>query len=329
MNSAIIDRIRGTIFGHAVGDALGLGTEFLSKSDVARLYPHGLRSYEQIFRDGHRGRWATGDWTDDTDQMLCILDSLLERNRVDINHIAQRLKSWMNHGFPEFGDSGGMGIGRTVLRVLNHPNFFRDPHGAAEDIWNETNRSAAANGGVMRTSVLGVYEFTDILAAAKNAEDVCKITHFDPRCVASCVAVSVAISLLIYGEPVDRAIKVAVDYGAGHDRRLLDYVDASLEALALDEGLNAGEWDAIGYTFKSFGAGFWALKNATSYLDGILAVIHEGGDADTNASVAGALLGASFGIGGIPPDLLYGLKYYRALEGRVTQMIDMMQRMEK
>lgn len=39
----------------------------------------------------------------------------------------------------------------------------------------------APNGAVMRTSVLGIHRFHDMDHVTKNAADVAKITHFDPR----------------------------------------------------------------------------------------------------------------------------------------------------
>ncbi len=48
MDAAIADRIRGVLFGQAVGDALGFGAEFLSRSAVQTAYPEGLHSYAQI-----------------------------------------------------------------------------------------------------------------------------------------------------------------------------------------------------------------------------------------------------------------------------------------
>jgi ADP-ribosylglycohydrolase len=43
-----IDQIRGVIFGQAFGDALGLGTDFMSIDQVQHHYPQGLRQVEQI-----------------------------------------------------------------------------------------------------------------------------------------------------------------------------------------------------------------------------------------------------------------------------------------
>ena len=145
-NETIKERFLGTIFGQAVGDALGLSTEFMSKQEVDRFYPNGIGDYSQIVQDDHRRRWQRGDWTDDTDMMLCILDSFVACQKVDVLDIARRFKEWMMNG--------GMGIGRHTYNVMALGDYTSNPQKAAEIIWKMGKKKAAANGAVMRTSVV-------------------------------------------------------------------------------------------------------------------------------------------------------------------------------
>ena len=110
MEHKTIDRFRGCLYGQAIGDALGLGTEFMTDEDIAGKYPHGLQHYKQIYQDRHRKRWEIGDWTDDTDMMLCIADEVIEDKGVNFYNIARHFKDWAN-GTP-------MGIGENTYKVL-------------------------------------------------------------------------------------------------------------------------------------------------------------------------------------------------------------------
>ena len=160
-NETIKERFLGTIFGQAVGDALGLSTEFMSKQEVERFYPNGIENYSQIVQDDHRRRWQRGDWTDDTDMMLCILDSFVACQKVDILDIARRFKEWMMNG--------GMGIGRHTYNVMALGDYTSNPQKAAEIIWKMGKKKAAANGAVMRTSVVGLMKDNVANAAVAGA----------------------------------------------------------------------------------------------------------------------------------------------------------------
>ena len=46
----------GCLHGQAIGDALGVGSEFMSKQYVIRNYPGGLKNYDWI------QRWTKGAW---------------------------------------------------------------------------------------------------------------------------------------------------------------------------------------------------------------------------------------------------------------------------
>jgi len=314
------DHLKGLVFGQAVGDALGLGAEFMSKTEVASRYGEtGLHSYSQIIQDRHRRNWPIGSWTDDTDQMLCIFDSLLENHSVDIYDIAHRIHSWVK--------GGGRGIGQLTSMAVSSNIFLSDPHSAAKEAWIMTAKRAASNGGVMRTSILGAWEYTSLEKVKENAERVCRITHYDPRCVGSCVAVSIAISLLLQGETeikkiFDSVIQHTSEYSPEIIRFLQKAREESIESLNLDEGYKPREPNCIGYTFKAMSAGFWSLMHASSFEQGILQIVNEGGDADTNAAVAGAMLGARDGFDCIPYRLTAELQNGSDLERRVNELLE-------
>jgi ADP-ribosylglycohydrolase len=306
------DRIRGVIFGQAIGDALGLGTEFMSADAVRSHYPEGLSAYHQIIQDAHRSRWRQGDWTDDTDQFLCILDSILEQGGVQPLDIAERFLRWSREE--------GMGIGRTMLKVLSLPGYAAEPEKAARFVWERGRRDLAPNGAVMRTSILGVWDHTDHQRVLANAAAVCKLTHYDPRCVDSCRLISGLIAHSLRGE--QGQVQAPTDLVPDLDPRVIEHLMA-LHGKALDAH-DLDEPERIGYTLKAMGAGWWAYHHAPSFAEGLLQVVHAGGDADTNGAVVGSVLGARFGFSAIPTSWVEGLNRRDALMERADRLIALM-----
>ncbi|CAF5177449.1 unnamed protein product, partial [Rotaria magnacalcarata] len=96
-------------------------------------------------------RWKRGDWTDDTDQWILILDTLTE-GKGDEKVFAKKLKRWIENGFREVGDSVGMGLGANVQQVVYSDGYLTDPLKISEMVWERSNRQAAPNGAVMRCS---------------------------------------------------------------------------------------------------------------------------------------------------------------------------------
>ena len=309
INESVKDKVKGVIYGQAIGDALGLGTEGMTDEDMAWKYPNGISHYSDIFQDRHRKRWKIGDWTDDTDMMLCIANAVIKDKGVNFTSIARNFKEW--------ADGEPMGIGETTYKVLSFGDYVEKPFDASKMLWEMSHQQSAANGGVMRTSIVGLFP----KAVEECALNICRLTHYDPRCVGSCAIVSLLIHSLVYEEEKLSYHKI-VDIAQKYDSRIREYIDLSLNTDI--RALELQDWDSVGYTLKTLAAGLWAYWNAPSFGEGLLSVVRAGGDADTNAAVAGAILGAKFGFGAIPPEYVDGLIYKDQLEEVILGMIELL-----
>lgn len=309
------DAVKGCLFGNALGDATGLATEFLSKQRIEEYYGPSFTFSPgcSVFPDVHRVSFTPGDWTDDTDQLILALISLLEtRGIFDPRNFANKLLDWKEHGFPGLGDSSGCGLGQMTKAVL--------PITVAMEVWERSGRKNAANGAIMRTAIAGIPFFWDVGIVEKNAVEMCLTTHADPRCVTSCVIVSRIIALILQEKnngltiDIESILNTSLERGVKYlttseeKEELVHFTDPTndLSALCLDE---AGK---IGFTYKCMGVGLWALRQAQrgkGFADIIQDITKEGGDADTNCAVAGALVGAYIGFDQLPQGWLKNMPY--------------------
>jgi len=329
-----VDRARGALYGQAIGDALGIAGEFKGPKLLAAKYGTGPIEYERVSRQ-NGSTWEPGEWSDDTEQALCILDAWIEEGgdlSPDGVSLAKEFLRW--------AETNGKGMGNHTWNVLSSGMYSLDPIAIAKDVWERSGKNSAANGAVMRTSVVGILDPLDLARTETLAITAARVTHYDPRCVAGAVAVSTAIAALVSGMEVGTALLVGQHAGQKYDPEVAKYARMSLEDLDLAEGMegsNAVRRPPIGYTYKCMGAGFWALRQAHSevladhygqqpikplpvFREVLQRVILAGGDTDTNGAVAGAMMGAFFGFDGLPEDLVVGLHDREQLDRRLAAL---------
>lgn len=285
------NKMLGCLYGQAIGNALGIISEFLSKKEIQNMYPNGISSYPY-----DKGVWED----DDTNQMLCVLDELCENKCIIPQSLAKKLDYWL--------ESDGRGCGNLAYQVIRHRDFLTNPFQAAYDRWNLSHREAAPNGGIMRTSVIGLLPEN----VEANAVVGCKVTHYDPRCIGSCVIASIIIHNLVwnnYEMTYDEIKNIALKY----DERICEWIDMAYKGNLSDLNLEGPE--GIGYTLRTLSAALWCYWHAKSFEEGLLAIVNEGGDADTNGAIACVILGAKFGYNAIPKyyiENLYNEELYRS-----------------
>jgi len=295
----IRDRFRGCLLGLAIGDALGAAVEGIKEEQVAELYG--------TVRDYHpTAGFQLGEFTDDASLALAMAEAIIAQGKVDLDAIAEAFLHWKR--------TDGRGIGRLTWEALNLLEAGEKPLDAGRLAWERSGKRSAGNGAVMRCAPIALLHWRDQQRLVEDSIVTSQITHYDPRCTWSCVAVNTAIAALVRGEsdPLVQA-KAAVD---GHDSELEQALDAvETEALA---DMKLDGWD-MGYTILTTKAAFAALMQFEDFEEGLVTVVSKGGDTDTNGAVAGALLGARCGSSMLPWRLVEGLvereRVLRAADG--------------
>lgn len=286
-------KIKGALFGFAIGDALGHGTEFMSRREVKRRYPDGLKEYSQIINDAHRAFWPKGAWTSETSTLILLVMSIVENEAILPMDVARRLRNWfLEHP---------TGISSDVRWVLNQESFVTDPVATAERVWAEMGHDNCPNDALGKAIIAGIWN-RDYRA---DSVTLCRLTHPQPRCITSSTVIAkMAHSLMwhnssaAYEEIVDIARKGCPD--------TLPYIETArfgnIQDLKLDDP------EDFWYVRKAMAAALWAAWHCTSPEEALHKVVAEGGDADTNAALATSLLGLKFGFDSIPEKYIVGLR---------------------
>ncbi|MCC6442590.1 MAG: ADP-ribosylglycohydrolase family protein [Armatimonadetes bacterium] len=292
-----IDRFKGCILGLACADALGGTVEFLSPGQIEAQ--HGQ------LRDITGGGWlnlAPGEYTDDTQMMRCLLESILACGQVAPEDVARRFAEWAASGPKDIGN-----LTCAACRYLREGVRWDQ---AGLRAWEDSGRSSAGNGGLMRCAPVGLLHFRRPERLDADSRDTCRITHQDPRCQESCVVLNRAVACLVRGEPV--TLKPLTEGIA--DAATLATVRAAMNP----------DWDASGhiegFTLDTLGMALWALARFDSFEEGIVRVVNLGGDADTTGAVTGALLGARFGLSALPGRWLAVLQNRDELEQMASDL---------
>jgi ADP-ribosyl-[dinitrogen reductase] hydrolase len=275
-------RAVGSIVGLAIGDALGAPFEFRRRSQVA--FP--LPAFELPWNG-----MPPGTWTDDTAMAMNLWTSLIDHGgTLDLGDVMDRHLAWFGSDPPDIGNQTRAALTLAWEGTAEPARVVFERRGP---------EVSAGNGSVMYCAPLGVVRARRPELLVEEAPALSRLTHWDGRCQTACLAVTSAVAALVRGEAADAAVLAALAVVADREG------GEELEFLVAEAG-RARPIDGPDMGFTLFTAGI-ALQVAGEGLDfeeGLRYVVGLGGDTDTNAAVAGALLGALHGIDSIPPGWL-------------------------
>lgn len=286
LTAAQQDRATGAIVGMAVGNALGNGYAFEPRPAPGRVK----------MRVGGLGPYGAGEWADDMDMALPLLEVLAQG--VDIateagqDAVAQRWAQWF---------ATAKDVAPVVAKVLS----AYDPALGAESLRRVATQhqgpdaaSPAGNASLMRTTplTLGYLHDPDQLAAVSRLYS--GLTHANPQAAQACALWNLAQREAILNGRFDLGaglpwLPEASQSGWDH---LITRAEIGLpQDFAIHNGLVTQliqtVWSAINHVDDG---------GPEHFEKTLRLVISAGGDTGTAGAIAGGLLGARWGVSTIP-----------------------------
>lgn len=280
--------MRGLLLGTAVGDALGLPAEGVSRPRARKLFQGRWR---------HRFLLGRGMLSDDTEHSLFVAQSLLahpDSPERFTRRLAWCLRLWFL-GLPA-------GIGLATLRSILKLWAGVDPRRSG--VWS------AGNGAAMRAAPIGAFFAGSREKLDAYLEAATRMTHRDPRALTGVRAVALLAARAICepARPEFSELRCLLQE-AGDDPEWNEILAAM--ATASQDGLSVADFarslglarGVTGYVYHTVPVAAYAwFRHFRSFEDTLSAVLDCGGDSDSTGAIAGALAGAVAGERGIPAD---------------------------
>nr|DAP81205.1 MAG TPA: hypothetical protein [Caudoviricetes sp.] len=270
------DRVRGALYGVAVGDALGAPLEFMNATQIKQQYGAPVR--EMV-----GGGWlslAPGETTDDTDMTLAVCEGIMESPSAPIEPIGRRFIQWV--------DTQPKDVGMTCMRSIQAARTNLAAGMDAEVAWDAAGKRTAeengdrsgGNGALMRT-IGTALAYEDAEERAERTTQIAEMTHYDDLSSDIC---------RYYADAVHRFIKDEQDAGL-----IPLYTMAGVSEYGFSNCVNPSGWAP-----ESMECAFFAFITEGDFENALITAVNLGGDADTIGAITGGLAGAYYGYNAIP-----------------------------
>jgi ADP-ribosylglycohydrolase/fructose-1,6-bisphosphatase/inositol monophosphatase family enzyme len=258
-----LPRAQGAMLGQVIGDSLGSRVEQKPAAEIEQLYPGGLRD----LGDGGPYHTIAGQPTDDSEMALTLARSIVREKKYHAEKVLDAYRAWLT--------SRPVDVGVTTERGL----------------LGLVTTESESNGSLMRCSPLGVWAAGDPALAARTARDDSALTHANPVCLEACAAYCAAIAAGVGGANREEMFEAAAAHAKGPAH---EAVKRAAKGIAPSDFFTHQGWVLV-----ALQNAFWCL-HTLEFEEALVTTAGRGGDTDTNAAIAGALLGALHGREAIP-----------------------------
>ena len=325
--SKLQDKIRGSVVGGAVGDALGYPVEFIySYEEICAKYgDDGVTEYDLSYPWlPDSDRYCQALFSDDTQMTLYTAEGLLEAEKSGKPIPATVCNAYLAWWGGQVCKNVKI-LYESELAKISAVNQRRAPGNtcisALFQVYNGKDpiNGSKGCGGIMRVAPVGLYGAVHdwpLEKTARLAGELAEITHLHPLSTYSSAALAVIVQLCTQSEEVDveafkafvrKSLEVIGDV-YGKDANCMEELTMIVEkAIRLETNL-LRDWEIIE---NGLGGGWVAeetlaiaLFSVVRHIDDFDACIrcsvNHGGDSDSTGAVAGNILGAILGYNAIP-----------------------------
>jgi ADP-ribosyl-[dinitrogen reductase] hydrolase len=305
------DRFQAAFLGLAIGDALGFPLRGIPPASLTRL-----THLADDFAPRPRGKFAKGQFSDDTQLLLAASESVIREGKVDGRSAAAHFAWLWQEGVIL---QPPRGLSESLQRLA----------GGAPWMSAGTPLGVKCPSVLSRAMVVGLFE-NGSARLPHDAGVLAIITHKDPTCAAAAAAFAQAVALGMEEEPLTAVAfceKLALA-AAVHDKTLAEEIRHVPRLLTWDKtraldalrkvGVPRGELQGVdglpAHVVPVLLTSLYAaLKVPHDFREAVALVLRCGGEVDVAAAVTGGLLGAHLGTRALPARLRKQVLYLENL----------------
>lgn len=349
------DRIRGSLIGGAIGDALGYPVEFIYSFEgiQARYGERGITRLDTklhwLDEDEQAGKAVVSD---DTQMTLFTANGLLNAKKQGISLKYGICRAYIEWYLTQIGMKSPKYKECWISDVpeLNHRRAPGNTCMTALDLifrGKEPMNNSKGCGGVMRIAPIPLYAAVHDRMSIEEADllagEAAEITHQHPLGYISAALMShIIYRLALDIEPTQDSMKRYIMEGVAEIRKQYQAHHNDVECMAelaeraiLLQDNGKTDLENIGHLGEGWTgeealaiALYCALKHFDCFEEAMIAAVNHGGDSDSTGAVTGNILGAAIGYEAIPQFYKHDLEMHDLIlhmaddlyRGEVTKM---------
>ena len=289
-------RYFGCMLGAAIGDAIGKQNEGLSRKDI--LSNGYVKDYGRAPAGCPGEKLRAGQYTDDTEQMILLAQSLIDCSGFDAGDFAERMAQW-----------GADALADPLRKALVGPSSSAAVSRLNSGIsWKNSGSRIPSCGSSMRAAPIGLF-YSDLDEVEEKAALSSIPTHNSSGAIAGAVAVSVGVRCALDGMENPEIIKESCVRASKYDEGQGGKIWFSFEKRSEEPDKVFAELGTSYLVNETVPSAFYCFSR---YFDepekAIIEAVNAGGDTDSIACITGALSGARHGIDAFPERWIKGLE---------------------